>query len=69
MADIDPYRGFLIVCCFCVIFAALGVAIRREYYSPYLSDPTGEKTKRLRRRVYAIQAVAWIVLGIAHWWK
>jgi hypothetical protein len=63
------YKDILIVCCFCVLFATSGVAIRREYYSPYPSDPKGEKIKRLRRRVYAIQAVAWIVMAIVYWWR
>jgi hypothetical protein len=63
------YKGFLVLCCLCIIFAALAVAITREYYRPYPSDPTGEKMKRLRRRVYAIEMIAWTVMAIAHWWK
>jgi hypothetical protein len=63
------YRDLLELCSFCVIFAALGVAIKREYLRPYSSDPTGEKMKRLRRRVYAIEAIAWIVMAIAQLWK
>lgn len=62
-------RNVLIASCYCVIFAALGVVIRREYFTPYVTDPSGEKMKRLRRRVYAIEAIAWIVMGITQWWN
>jgi hypothetical protein len=62
-------RDFIILCCYCAIFAALGVVIRREYFSPYLSDPTGQKMKRLKLRVYAVEAIAWVVLAILQWWK
>ena len=58
------YRDFVALCCFCVVFAALGLVIWREYYSQYPSDPTGEKMKGLRRRVNAIEAIAWIALAM-----
>lgn len=62
-------RDIVILCCYCVIFVGLGVVIKWEYFTPYDSDPTGEKSKRIRLRAYLIMAVAWVVMAVAQWTK
>jgi len=41
------------------------VVIRREYYRPYLDDPTGAKMKSLRSIMYIVNLVCWIGIAIA----
>lgn len=62
-------RDIVILCCYCVIFVELGIVIRWEYFTSYDSDPTGEKSKRIRLRAYLTMAVAWAVMAIAQWTK
>jgi hypothetical protein len=45
------------------------IVIRWEYFTPYDSDPTGEKSKRIRLRAYITMAIAWAVMAVAQWWK
>jgi hypothetical protein len=63
------FRDLVILCCYLVIFVALGIVIRWEYFTPCDSDPTGEKSKRTRLRAYITMAIAWAVMAIAQWWK
>jgi len=60
------FRNLLILCCYCVVFVALGIVIRWEYFTPYDSDPTGEKFKRIRLRAYVTMAIAWAVMAVAY---
>jgi hypothetical protein len=62
-------RNLVILCCYFVIFVALGIVFRWEYFTPYNSDPTGEKSKRIRLRAYLTMAVAWAVMAVAQWGK
>jgi hypothetical protein len=62
-------RNIIIFCCYFVIFVALGIVIRWEYFSPFDSDPTGEKSKRARLRAYLTMVVAWAVMAIVQLWK
>jgi hypothetical protein len=68
MSGMHP-RDIVILCCYVVIFLALGVVIKWEYFTPYDSDPTGEKSKRIRLRAYITTLIAWVVMAIAQWWK
>ena len=56
-------------CCFAAMLVAPGIGIWRAYFAPYPSDVTGEKSKRLRRGIYLVEVVAWIVIGIVQWWR
>ena len=51
------------------MLVALGIGMWREYFAPYPSDVTGEKSKRLRRRIYLVELAVWIVIGITQWWR
>ncbi len=64
-----PHRSVVIYFCLAVILVALGVAAWREYFAPDPSDVNGEKSRRLRRKIYVIELVAWIIIGIAQFWK
>ena len=59
-------RYLVIFCCLAVQFAALGVGIRRECFSPYSCDYTGDRLRRMRMTSYSTIAVTWIVLAIVH---
>jgi hypothetical protein len=63
------FRSLLILFCYCVVFVTLGIVIRWEYFAPYDSDPTGEKSKKIRLRAYSTMAIAWTVMAIAQWTK
>jgi len=62
-------RDIVILCCYLVIFVALGIVLKWEYFTPYDSDPTGKKLKRVRLRAYITTLIAWVVMAIAQWWK
>jgi hypothetical protein len=59
-------RDIVILCCYCVIFVALGVVIRWEYFDP---GPPGEKSKRLRVIGYLTAAIAFTVLAVIHFYR
>jgi hypothetical protein len=56
-------RDIVDLCCYCVIFAALGVIIRWEYFAP---GPPGEKSKRVKLAGYLTTAIAFSVLAVVH---
>ena len=61
----NQYKSLLLCCCLGVQFAVDAVVIRREYYQPYLDDPTGAKMKSLRSIMYIVNLVCWIGIAIA----
>jgi hypothetical protein len=68
MAGMHP-RDIVILCCYLVIFLALGIVLKWEYFAHYDSDPTGEKSKRIRLRAHITMLIAWVVMAIAQWGK
>lgn len=58
--------NMVILCCWCVIFAALGVVIRWEYFDP---KPPGEKSKRVRLIGYLTMAIAYAVLSVIFFYR
>jgi hypothetical protein len=63
------FRNLVILCCYLVIFVGFVIVFRWEYFAPYDSDPTGEKSKRIRLRAYITMAIAYVVMAIAQWGK
>jgi uncharacterized PurR-regulated membrane protein YhhQ (DUF165 family) len=62
------HHKFLIInCCLFVQFVMISLVARREYFSPYPSDPGGIKMKKFKQRMYAICLISWIVIAIAQW--
>jgi hypothetical protein len=56
-------RDIVILYCYCVIFVALGVVIRWEYFDP---EPPGKKAEPLRLAGCLTTAIAFAVLAVVH---
>ena len=61
-------RYLVIFCCLAVQFTTLGIGIRRECFSPYTCDLTGDRMRRMRAASLSTIAVTWVILGIVHFW-
>jgi hypothetical protein len=58
-------KSLIVYCCLGAQLVMASIVIRREYYNPYHSDPDGKKITRLKRRMYAINLVTWILIWVA----
>jgi hypothetical protein len=63
------HKSLIVYCCLAAQVLATFPVIRREYYSPYPFDPAGKKMTRLKRTMYAISLLTWIVIGITQCWR
>lgn len=61
------HKSLIVYCCLIAQLVAISAVARREYFSPYESDEDGKKVMRLKRSMYAICLVTWIVIAIAQW--
>jgi len=61
------HKALIIYCCLGAQVVAMSMVIRREYFSPYPSDPTGTRMRSLKRMMYLISVITWIVIAIAQW--
>ena len=61
------HKSLIVYCCLGAQLITASLVIRREYYRPYPSDPDGKKITKLKRGMYAINLVTWILIWVAQW--
>jgi hypothetical protein len=62
-----PHKSLIVYCCLIIQVVAVSVIVGREYFSPYASDEGGKKIRRLKRWMYAICFITWILIAITQW--
>ena len=62
-----PHLSLIVYCCLILQVVAVSVIVWREYFSPYESDESGKKIRRLKRSMYALCFITWILIAILQW--